>query len=223
MDMIHQIGKIGFVLTIIASAAAWILGIIFIAMAVMVYNVPDSLAKITTSAEVEVDMDLTEANLDSTAVQTLQEYLEAGEGGASIGAGSIVLYLTEYVATEVGGNGTFGGELVSLSLKDLYRVPLIGGIYLLLTVGMLVFNGFFAKALRDAKTPFDEKLGTTSTNFSYILIIWGLLTAFVLATIKGMFTGVIKVDVAGIIIIVLTLFIFFFLRVMRMMINYQKA
>lgn len=219
---INQIGKIGFVLTVIASVICYMFLIGAIGAALLIHNAPESLATISVNVEAVVDLDLEEANLESTAVKTLQGYLEEG-AGASISMGSLVLFLNDYVSNGNGGHGVFGGEISSFSLQSMWRLVLYVCIILAATVIMLLFNGFFAKSLKECKTPFDEKLLKDANNFAIAIVIWSVVVAFTNAMIEGIFTANVKVGPSGLVVIVLSIGIFFFVRILKFASNYTQG
>lgn len=214
LERINSIGRIGLILTVIMSFACYMFMIFMIGAAIIIHNVPASLANVELSAQMLVDADFTGANLESAAVHTLQGYLTEGQG-AAVSFGSIVLYLTEYVPNSVGGTGTFGGILSTFSLNQLWVLPLYVVIILAATVVMLLFNGFFTRTLKHCKNPFDEAVIKDATNFSYALVIWGFIVAGVSAMLEGVFTGTVKIGTTGMTIIVLCIVIFFFIRIWK--------
>lgn len=211
---INQIGKIGLFLTVIASLVCYMFMIGCIGAAIIIHNAPATLADITVNADTTINMNLADANLESTAVKTLQGYLEAGEG-ASISLGSLNLYLTNYESTDNGGTGVFGGQIAEFTFNELWVIPLFLCIGLAAAVVMLLFNGFFANSLKKCKSPFEEKVIKDGTNFAFVLVAWSVVTAAVMALVEGFFTGNVKIGGTGMVIIVLSLVIFFIMRIFR--------
>ena len=220
---INQVGKIGLLFTVILSLVSYIFMIVLIGAAIIIHNAPDSLATISIGANVDISMDLSEADLDSAAVETLQGYLTAGEGEAALSLGDISLYLHDCTTTENGANGSFGGTLSEFSFQELWKVVVCAVVALAATVVMLLFNGFFANSLRKCKNPFEEKVVKDAVNFSMVLVVWSVIVAMAVAVAKGMVLGAAKIGAIGYGLIVFCLVVFFINRIYKLAGNYENA
>ena len=222
LEGIKQIGRIGLVLTVLASLAAYIFMIFCIAGAIMVHNAPESLAVFSLDTEVNVVMDLSEADLESTAVESLQDMLESGQGGAALSIGGLNLYFHDYEKTADGAAGAFGGEIAEFTFQDLWKPIVVVMLVLAVTCVMLVFNGFFMNSLKKCKSPFDDKVVSDASNFSIVLVIWSVLVAVLIAVLKAMFLGSAKIGLISIVIIVLCVVVFCIVRLYKLAAAYYN-
>lgn len=211
MDVIRGTGRVGLVASIILSVATYIFMIGLIGATIIVSKMPKELATVTTYGGARVELDATQAGLDETQVATIEEYLSDGvAGGATISFGRFNFPLWLY--DKVNGEATFGGNLSTFALKDLSRVLIVGIIYLAVSAVMFAMNGFFAKALKDCKTPFSQTVVKPLSNFAFMLVIWAFVRGCAFAIIGSAFTGVVALSSSDLVIIVLCIVFFLGVR-----------
>ncbi len=169
---INSIGKISGIITLIAKVLVGIAIAAVLVGTVIFMLLPDSMIKISTTADVSMEIDysavgitISDEQMAEAKAQLERDIIEQdGEGFTSVEVTPSVVRMSGAV------------EEFEFTMKIVVELLVLALVTLILTFVTLIFVGRLCQAFRDCQSPFEENVIRKMQHFAYALIPWAVIS-----------------------------------------------
>lgn len=169
---INSIGKISGIITLIAKVLVGIAIAAVLLGTVIFMLLPDSMIKISTTADVSMEIDysavgitISDEQMAEAKAQLERDIIEQdGEGFTSVEITPSLIKMTGAV------------EEYEFTMKIVVELLVLALVTLILTFVILIFVGRLCQAFRDCQSPFEENVIKKMQHFAYALIPWAVIS-----------------------------------------------
>ena len=169
---INSIGKISGIITLIAKVLVGIAIAAVLLGTVIFMLLPDSMIKISTTADVSMEIDysavgitISDEQMAEAKAQLERDIIEQdGEGFTSVEVTPSLIKMTGAV------------EEYEFTMKIVVELLVLALVTLILTFVTLIFVGRLCQAFRDCQSPFEENVIKKMQHFAYALIPWAVIS-----------------------------------------------
>ncbi|MBP3544234.1 MAG: DUF2975 domain-containing protein [Lachnospiraceae bacterium] len=179
---INSIGKISGFITLIAKVLVGIAIAAVLVGTVIFMCLPDSMIKISTTADVSMEIDysavgitISDEQMAEAKAQLERDIVEQdGEGFTSVEVTPGVVRMSGAV------------EEFEFTMKIVVELLVLALITLILTFVTLIFVGRLCKAFRDCQSPFEENVIRKMQHFAYALIPWAVISTITMSITESL-------------------------------------
>lgn len=192
ISKINNIGKVGYILTIIAKIFV-IVGLVFcIVGAVIFAKMPNDFLKIGVNGDALIDVDLSCFGITLSEQDQKDMEKNFSEGNIKVDVTGSYAKNLEVNTASVNDHGfslRASGDMFDFSLHNVAWVMVSGCITLIMTIVTLSFIESLCKAFRNCASPFDADVIVKMKRLAYSLIPWAVLSNITNGLAAGIMTN----------------------------------
>lgn len=220
IQKINKVGKISYVLAVIAKCFVIIGLVTTLVAAVACFVIPKNGIKMTMGGNMEVavdfaamggqitEEDIAEAQAMTAGTDVMVENVQIGTVDGEFGF-SVVGQEYELVDSKVNGNVMtmlWASNGKTISLRDLTVVWIIASLAMAMTIVTITFVEKLCKAFRDCESPFEENVIKKMQNLAISLIPWTIVSSITNSVKDSFLNGGVSVSLTvdlGVVLVVL--------------------